>query len=415
MKNVTRAQFIRGLGILGVGAAAGYLLLRRSAATLPRPWQRSDDHFLVFLTLRGGADVALGLDPQTSEASSSEFFLGYRADEVIRAGNLNLGPAAASLAPFHREICILNGVTAVRDFGHTANLQYLINGNLDAHSLSLIDEIAASVDRPEILTLADGSLLNQLHSRFSVEELIEKIFTISDASIQMSLADLLEPELGAPIKRFNAVAPEIRKFYNRLQRSEDPVNAVYNAVAASFSAGHSSGAVIDVCRLGQIHLDHHANFETLHRSEQTKAWEYVARLFSAFKSVPYMHRSLFDYCTFAVVSEFSRTPHLNSLGGKEHNPFTNSVLLAVKNIAGNQVIGASRFFESKIAESGSPVHTALPINFSTGEVAAQGASESGLVYPENVAATLRTAFGKMNTTHSNTLHLPISKAIRAAT
>ncbi|MBK8203287.1 MAG: hypothetical protein IPK68_13510 [Bdellovibrionales bacterium] len=51
---------------------------------------------LIYLSLEGGWDVTLGLDPQIKKLDVSDvsLFLGYRENEILKADGLNLGPAA---------------------------------------------------------------------------------------------------------------------------------------------------------------------------------------------------------------------------------------------------------------------------------------------------------------------------------
>ena len=70
-----------------------------------------------------------------------------------------------------------------------------------------------------------------------------------------------------------------------------------------------------------------------------------------------------------VVSEFARTPALNSANGKDHNPLTNSVLLAGAGIKGNQSFGASLLVRRHHSKTGQPRHSGGLVNYPTGAVA----------------------------------------------
>jgi len=104
-----------------------------------------------------------------------------------------------------------------------------------------------------------------------------------------------------------------------------------------------------------------------------------------------------------VTSEFSRTPFLNSLKGKDHNVFTNSVLVCGPSIKPGEVTGASRVIPSR---PGAPAittrHVARPFDFAAGKSltldqmkAYDGTSRDvKLIFPEDVMATVtEAAFG----------------------
>ena len=122
-----------------------------------------------------------------------------------------------------------------------------------------------------------------------------------------------------------------------------------------------------------------------------KIWTDVADLFSLFKKVPYKEGSLFDYTTFMVSCEFSRTPALNAAKGKDHNPMTNSILLAGKNIQGGKTVGKSRIIPKIKSKTGNPEHYAWPFNFKEGKLA-EGPENASFFYPENVVRSIGKVF-----------------------
>src|SRR5262249_2970792 len=146
-----------------------------------------------------------------------------------------------------------------------------------------------------------------------------------------------------------------------------------------------------------------------HKAEQTKAWGEVDDLFAFFKSVPYGSggTSLFDHTTFLVVSEFSRTPALNGANGKDHNPLTNSALVAGRGIQGGRTVGASRLVTAAQSPTASSYHIAYPIDFSTGAVQYQRTPTAQMIFPDHVAQTIATAMGvDRNLFHSVPADLP---------
>ena len=87
------------------------------------------------------------------------------------------------------------------------------------------------------------------------------------------------------------------------------------------------------------------------------------------------------------MSEFSRTPALNAAKGKDHNPMTNSALLAGYGIKGGTVAGASRLVTRRQTATGFPDHIARPYNFKTRKLATSPAGAS-FFFPENVVQTV---------------------------
>ena len=159
-----------------------------------------------------------------------------------------------------------------------------------------------------------------------------------------------------------------------------------HVIAASFLNQGSYQALLHLLTPG-IGLDTHSQHEKTHLATQKTVWQRVADLFSLFKTLPYKSGSLFDATTFLVVSEWSRTPFLNAAKGKDHNPFTNSALLAGRRIQKGKVFGASKLIPRTKSELGVAEHIAAPYDYKNKMIAtsAQGAS---FFYPENLIQSL---------------------------
>jgi uncharacterized protein (DUF1501 family) len=182
-------------------------------------------------------------------------------------------------------------------------------------------------------------------------------------------------------------------------------------IAGCFLAGASQSAQIDFTLFG---LDSHSDHEKNHLEAQTSAWTNVAEIFSIFKNLQYKNtgKSLFDMTTFAVVSEFSRTPALNASKGKDHNPLTNSVLLAGKNIVGGETVGASRLISRQQSKTNQSKHVSLPIDYTTGDVATTrkqaDLANFNYITPDRVVGTIASAIGvDVNRFKSVDMTLPI--------
>ena len=175
--------------------------------------------------------------------------------------------------------------------------------------------------------------------------------------------------------------------------AKPPAELCFASVASCFAGGLAMSAAIDIAKYIDLNnLDSHINHEKYHMRSQTQAWDYVSQFFNIFKSVPYHQKSLFDFTTFLVVTEFSRTPFLNLLKGKDHNPYTNSILFAGKGVNGNQTIGKSIVWSKRQTSKENSIHTGLPINFKTGEVIQALTPDCNMIAPENVARTLLEIF-----------------------
>lgn len=414
MKNssLTRRRFLQvsgALSLLPVLPASA-----RSAIRPPAPIGK----FFVLLRAFGGMDVTLGLDPWTVAdlPLATDMFIEYRQDELIEAGGILLGPSCAPLKAHAGDFSVINGVFMSQiDNGHGASLDYISAGSTSSTAPTLPIEIARSTTEGAFGVLTDRTL--SLGDRVVSSSMIEDL---KELPKRIDLTSLLEKvaatggrtAFAEAIARVLASGAETRSFIQNLQSFGAPESLTDGQVlAAAFMSDVASSAQLDVSN-GQ--LDTHASHVGAHKLEQTNVWTKVADLIQLFKNTPYGSGSLFDHTTFMVVSEFARTPALNGAGGKDHNPMTNSVLLAGRGIKGGQVIGASRLVTAVESSTGESYHIAYPIDYATFEVQRSRTPEARMIFPENVAQTVAAVMGvDWNLFHSVPKEiLPLSALIR---
>ncbi|MBX9767802.1 MAG: DUF1501 domain-containing protein, partial [Bdellovibrionales bacterium] len=154
-----------------------------------------------------------------------------------------------------------------------------------------------------------------------------------------SLASAFQQGMSQAMKR-----PEVLQAFKKLGGGSGP-SGWMRSLAAFFLTNASDFAEIALAPpVEKGYVDSHSDHLKNHKSAQYYVWERIAELFNVFKAIPYGAGSLFDATTFMVGSEFSRTPFLNPTNGKDHNPLTNSVLLAGHGVRGGQVIGESHLY-----------------------------------------------------------------------
>jgi uncharacterized protein (DUF1501 family) len=402
-----RRDFLKISNALIFGGLSPLSLTQRSFAN---ELIRQDDRFFVMLRMTGGWDVTLNIDPKVHSDGSTQkdMFIEYRPEDIIRAGTLSLGPAMTSLADFAPSMTVVNGIIMnSADNGHDASLNFLSTGSGDGTAPTLPVEIANS-QRSGPFGVAFHGQLNVYDREIMATE-IRDIQNITSAVSLKGMSQFLGNLAGDSSFRSSTVAfeknskltntlsqaiEERQEILSQLNDQQDLRSA--HILAALFTTKSAYQGLID---LENIDLDSHTNHEGQHLASQVSAWNRVSEIFKLFSETPYGEsgESLYDRTTFMVLSEFSRTPDLNSGKGKDHNPLTNSVLLAGGNINGGQTIGASHLIKRSQSSSGTPKHTALPINYRTGEVAMTReqalSSDFKFITPDRVVATVAMTLG----------------------
>ncbi|MCB0412049.1 MAG: DUF1501 domain-containing protein [Bdellovibrionales bacterium] len=352
-----------------------------SAFAVPNTSPSGRPHFFVLLRMTDGWDVTLSLDPKVhgSNLDQQDVFLEYRPEEIFRFETLALGPSAEPLKPFAKELLVLNGVLMnSSDNGHGASLNFITTGNGEGKAPTLPIEIAASMQRGPlgIITNTDAVTLDRPVMVTSSRSLLDFENMVQLAAFEGFLkSSKSDSDFMRAIEAIVDNKPVMDRLIAELKATKSAREAAGDqegvmeacALIAAFNSQVAFQGQID---LTQGRLDTHDDHEGKHLEVQKGRWTSVAEIFKLFKNTPLRgyDESLFDHTTFMVVSEFARTPALNNSKGKDHNPYTNSVLLAGGLVNGGRSVGASQILSRNATRSGTPKHTALPLDFKTGEI-----------------------------------------------
>lgn len=398
--NTSRRSFLNSALSL---SAFGALQNLRPGIAWAESSENQDDSFFVLIRIDGGWDVTLGLDPWlfSKRPRETDMFIEYRHDELIQADSMVLGPAAKALAPYANDFMVINGVLMSEfDNGHIAAMNYISTGNGQGKAPDLPVEVALSTKMAPygIVTSWGLNLANRRATYTRANDIHNSRLKPDPAeslkSIRHDNRTPLERAIDGVVNS-QQITQDLRKALDQLApisggNDTDLLNE--KVIAASFLSGASRQSITTF--FPNPFIDTHASHEGNHLMGLKQSFTYLANVFSLFKSLPYGTRgeSLFDRTTFMVVSEFARTPALNGAQGKDHNPMTNSVLLAGKGIRTNQVVNKSLLIEAERSKYGSSYHMASPFDFATG-LPATGRDGADFIYPENVALTVAMACG----------------------
>lgn len=358
-------------------------------------------HFLVLYHLGEGADALAGLDPRVHSSGEDEkdFFVPYRSEDRIPFGSHLVGPAAQPLVTHANEIAVINGVMMYRDAGHESLAAFLDSGNPTGNmppmsaQLSLCDHRGHGgviVEDPfEMSTIPyQKTLLRDLTEGRLIAEYEE---ILAAGLIESGESSDFFSELSKKLGEVAKVGSEMGNEQKKIAAENPDAIADLTWLAAAFTSGFSQQAKL---RLPDAQsLDSHSNYETDHIPAQKASWQFLADAMTLFKKIPYGTGSLFDHTTFMAYNEFSRTPFLNSAGGKDHNPYTNSVLLAGKGVQGGWVVGESQIITRGKSKTGEALHIAKPFDFETQQAISSGGSTSKkFIDPTHIAATIAQIF-----------------------
>ncbi len=397
---MNRRQFMKLTSALGL--VQFYPLASFSQTAKPTMGADKDiKKFFVLLQGSGGMDVTLGLDPKshTKSTDQKDIFIEYRPEDIFAKGNIKLGPAAMPLKSYADDLAIINGVVMRSDVGHQSLINYMSTGDGANNLASLPVEFNIQFNKTIFGVLADTSelLMGQRTSKTTqVSDLISQNGQNAEVNDFLNLhlqSSRYENKVQKDLLAFAEIKKAIIEKAMQLQNQYEATET-QSVIAACFLAGQALSAQLDIGseQGNNENLDTHNSHEGVHLTNQTNVWQTVSDFFKLFKSLPYGGSTLFDHTTFMVVSEFSRTPFLNADLGKDHNVFTNSVLLSGYGIKGGQTIGASHVIPRGQSPLGYAQHFGSPVDYKTGQVVMSNQG-TGLIFPENVIKSVAKAIG----------------------
>jgi uncharacterized protein (DUF1501 family) len=402
-----RREFLKHSGSLTVGSMATLMaspwLRFTSAQASAQEWV---PRFFVLIRAQYGWDTTLSLEPLTHKASGTtqnDVFLEYSPEQIFVSNNLRLGPAVAPMKDYFSQLSVINGVhVSPTEIGHEVAREYMSSGALSGNILNLPLEINLQRARTPYGVV-------QYHTSLATKGKAVRLTSISDLLSQGSISidavsKLVVPKKGSELQgsvaTFMQDEGRIRAYRAAIAQAHlDAANADSMPVAGqtaalAFKYGVAEQMQVDT---GQL-LDTHSGHEKVHLAAQTSMWSDVKSFIDSFKAVEMRDgRSVFDFTTFMVTSEFSRTPALNGQKGKDHNPRTNSVLLLGRGIRPGVQVGSSRVITSAQNHGGVPDCRSMAMNAKTGEVAQtlnQALStDFHLITPSHVANTVFQIMG----------------------
>lgn len=365
--------------------------------------QTTEAQFFVFIRVHGGMDATLGLDPQvhSSETSQEDMFIEYRENDIFKKDSIKLGPAMKSLYSYADDLIAINGIMMnTADNGHESSMSFISTGDGSGKAPDISVEIATACHNGPLGVIFGGSIkpsdrtttltnfvqVEKYAASLNNKEISSFLEQVSgDSSFLNETILLLQKR-----ENFALFSKHYQDLTQQFSDSSDPLPAA-KIIAASLFSGLSFQGQIEF----NAGLDSHSDHEGRHLANQTSVWNQVRAIFDMFKSLEYGNgTSLFDKTIFLVASEFSRTPFLNSNKGKDHNPLTNSVLVAGGGIRGGRSIGQSHLITREQSLWGISSHVARPINFSTLEVATSKSqaesSDFQFITPDRVIASIAT-------------------------
>lgn len=370
------------------GKAAVTLALLKPATLLAG----GDRRFFLHVFVKGGADATYLFDARDESFTRHGHLQNYRTDRAVhlwedgKGGRTWVSSLAQSLAPERQRFTLLNGVHMARGFdGHPQNVALMITGNASGGPLFVTD-FPRPADVP-LSFLAQGrfeghetpsmesgvglkpNVARKLAERFrgvrepgAGDQSFEFVEGRANAIADMGGGALATGGAQLSVGLGGAGAIIAKQKAVRLCAAGgttpcDPRWLVESTETSAMSDGLKAAGEYFAQGLAQSALLSVSYEIDTHDKEQAKAQEKAyakvvddLRAVLRFLDQPYDEArglSFGDVTTVLVSSEFSRTMRQEGQAvdetGTDHNPFTNTVLLAGHGVTKGLILGATDF------------------------------------------------------------------------
>jgi uncharacterized protein (DUF1501 family) len=434
-------------GVLGaqhLGGPLAQLANAQSAST----FGRTQDRYYIFCYFSGGWDILVGLDPRDPRNYTSlnrritliqpgyEFLDGVGRDIITHSNGMQFGPHIGDLQNHSNRLAVIRGMsmdTLTHEVGRRRFITGMPPSGLQARGSSINTWLAARLGQEEpipnlsIRVESYNQNLPTYASALSVGGTADLLRTLTptdptlslliDRQIDQSLTDasqcsnqqassflqaaeesrqksreMLEGGFG---QRFEFNRPEhaaLRDHYGIRNMNDSPEIRAALAVEAICSS-MTRCVNVQVASGLDTHFD---NWESDQGAIQERGFNTVARMVEDLANRQYKDtsRSWLDHTVIVGFSEFSRTPLLNSNGGRDH-ALTNASFLIGGGIQGGQVIGQS----SNVGMQ------PMAVNLQTGQAVSNPAAGE-VIRPEHILQTLLHEVGIGEEADLRVPHIP---------
>jgi uncharacterized protein (DUF1501 family) len=356
----------------------------------------ADDRYYVFCYFPGGWDILLSLDPRdpsvftngnlrTTQIQPGYDLLQNTDGRLIEAGGITFGPHIGELAAHANRLAVVRGMsmdTLTHEVGRRRFLTGKAPSGLQARGSSAatwlaghfggnepIPNLAVQVesynkDLPNYATALSANsvsdllralqpaapglsprVLQQISARLSDAALCPRgrrssLWTSAEAS-RKKASEMVDGGFSDAFDfRANTVEMEALRGRFGFNRNQTNTPEVRGAMAVqAITTGISRCVSLSVCGGLDTHFD---DWETTQGANQEQGFRVVSRIMEELALKPYgdTGQSWLDKTVIVGFSEFSRTPLINTRGGRDH-ALMNACFLAGGKIRGGQVIGQS--------------------------------------------------------------------------
>jgi hypothetical protein len=348
------------------------MLARIAQAHAADPFSRN----LVVIRLHGAFDSLQGINPWSEILpAKQDLFTTYNPFEVGSVGDyktmirnadgtrINLGPSAHALARHAKKMAIVNGIwVGPVDLGHPFAVQHMTSGRTQERAPHLAASVSNARSGADQFLVINGPIER---GEFKLKVLqtinLKNGLAVSNDGGPKTFVDAYSRRAShleghrsfsknrEGIEKFNSILKDLKPAVTTNSNSSGGITPALQtfgetemddvAAVGALAAGLSTVVQLDWQQGDGGSPDNHVLYEEIHPMAQRNRWDRLGRLLDRLEKYNLMNNTL-----VLVLTEFSRTPAMNTNLGKDHNYSDNSAILIGAGINGGTTVGGHRSF-----------------------------------------------------------------------
>lgn len=358
--------------------------------------QELGGEFFLQIFMDGGWDTTLATEAWdfTTAPDEKKIFIEYANEDRLAFSSGFMPPSALPLKQYFDRMTIFNGVImSAAEVGHPSPITFALSGSSDGMQPNFSCQFIDKFYDPNNATILANSTIQTVGKNFKTAS-FEAITSVMNYISQ----DLVPDNTSVIDKAYFDLEVIAKKFAEVSQKYKAHLDQITQEEARQLCLGFLSGYFPAAALSTRTNLDTHTGHLGFHKQNIFANYEFVKSYLDALNAVPWGEtgKSLLDVTTVVITSEFTRTPALNISKGKDHNPFSNSMIVMSPKFKPG-IVGKSRLLDAKLSPIGVSTLVAMPLHKENLNPLLQD-KDTFMLKPSNIYASLLDASGKLDTT-----------------
>tara|TARA_B110001454_G_C12723312_1_gene436646 strand:+ start:62309 stop:63406 length:1098 start_codon:yes stop_codon:yes gene_type:complete len=324
-----------------------------------------------------------------------KIFIEYSANDTLKFGNGFVGPTMAPVQKYFPRMTIFNGVMmSPVEVGHPSPATFAVSGASDGSEPSYVCQFMDLYYRNQSASIIANATVETAGRNYKIVT-SDNISSISSFTASGTMA--AAGKSGIISNSYSTLSKVSMQLNQIAQEYKTQLSAVTDTNVSNLVKGFLSQVYPAAFIRLSGSLDTHSDHANTHKKSLVENFQTIAKYLDALSTIQYKNsgKSLLDLTTVVVSSDFTRTPALNVSGGKDHNPFSNSMIVMSPKLKPEVIVGRSRLLDPQYSPIGVSVLVGMPLSTQTLQPM-MAEKETAMLTPSVIFASLMDANGKIN-------------------